>query len=124
MVERAGRQFGELRRQPCSGGIGHVDEEVGVAQLQRLLRHGLGDFLAAIAGIDAPHAADAIKVAAPGGVRHIAAIALNQDERPFLLEAVEMLVGMQDVVAVLLPEFLSVEAVASLVQQDELSLSS
>ena len=56
------------------------------------------------------------------GVRHIAAVTLDEDERAFLLEAVEVLIGVQDVVMVLLPELLGVEAVANLVQQDGVSL--
>src|SRR5689334_15554413 len=83
-----------------------------------MLGHGLGDFLAAIAGIDAPHAADAVEIAPALGVLQVAPVTLNQNERPFLPETIEMRVGMKEMIVVFLPEIVLVEAVASLTQHD------
>jgi hypothetical protein len=99
-----------------SGPVRHVDEGGGIAKLQSLLGHDLGKLLAAIAGVHAPHAADAVEVALAAGVGDEAPVTLDQDQRPFPLEAVEMSIGMKEVVVILLPQILGVETVAGMLQ--------
>ena len=104
MVQIARRVFGEpaaeidrgrRRNQPEGREIGHAPHLVG---------DGLGHLLAAIADIDAPHAADAVDHAVAAAVVDMDALGLGDDQGLARLGGAQIDPGMDDVVAILLPE--------------------
>ena len=103
MVERPGRQFRQLGRKLGSRCVAHVHEGIGVGQQQRLLRHGFRHFLAAIAHVHAPHAAQPVEVALAVDIGDVRAFALHNEQGAFLLETVKMRPGMQEMIVILLP---------------------
>ena len=122
MIERPRRQFRQLGCKFRSRRVAHVHEGVGIGQLQRLLRHGFGHFLAAIAHIHAPHAAKPVEVALAVHIGDVRAFALHNEERAFLLETVKMRPGMEEVIVILLPQVFRVEAIAGRFQNGSLPL--
>ncbi len=112
MVERSRRQFRQLGRKLGCRRVAHVHKGIGIGQQQRLLRHGFGHFLAAIAHIHAPHAAKPVEIALAVHIGDVGAFALHNEQGAFLLETVEMRPGMQEVIVILLPQVFRVEAVA------------
>jgi hypothetical protein len=59
--------------------VGLGQEAVGVGQAPGLIGHGLGDLVAAVAGVDAPQARHGVQELAALGVANPHALALGQD---------------------------------------------
>ena len=121
MVEIARRQLGQFRRQFRRRRIGHIDEGIGIGQHPRLLGHDLRHLVAAITHIHAPHAAKPVEIALAVHIRDVTALAFDDDQRAVLLETVEMRPWVQEVVVILLPKVLGIEAISGALQHDILS---
>ncbi len=107
-VEIAGREARQLGRQLHRRRIGGVDEGGIEAEAPDLVGDRLGHLLLAEADRHAPQAADAVEIALAPRIGDVRALGAGDDQRAFLLEAVEMGEGMDEVRLVVAPDAVGV----------------
>ncbi len=108
VVERPGRQAGQLGGELGDGNRRVVAERRVVGHLRGLLGHGPTDFGPPVAGVHAPQPTDAVQVAATVAVEDVGALRLGHHEGPLLVEGLEVGPRVDEVVDVLLTNVLRV----------------
>ncbi len=108
VVQRGGGEFGELRRQLGGRRVRRVDERVEEGKPIRLFGQGLSHLPVAVPDVHAPQAADTVEIALAVSVVDVRAFSFGNDEGAVLLESRKLGPGVQEVVLVLVPEFLTV----------------
>lgn len=104
VVEVARRQLGQLGRQIGRRWGAEIGERRIIGHGADLLGHGVGDLVAAIADLHAPHAAGAVDELVAVGIIDVDAVRLGDDHGAFLAAGFERLPRVQDVAAVLVPQ--------------------
>ena len=107
-VEIARRQARQLGGQLHRRRIGGVDEGGIEAEAPDLVGDRLRHLLLAEAERHAPQSADAVEIALAAGIGDVGALGAGDDQRAFLLEAVEMREGMDKVALVVAPDAVGV----------------
>ena len=104
MVELRRRQLGEQPRKLDRRRMGALEEAVVERQLAHLARRGVGQFVAAVADVDAPEPRHAVQDLVAVGVVDVHALGAGDDPRALCRERLEVGERMQVVTGIeLLP---------------------
>ena len=108
LVEVARRQLGELGAQLCRRRRAQRAERRIVRHAPDLVGDGVGHLVAAVADVDAPHAARAVDELLAVGIVDVDVLGLGEDQRALLVLGLERVPRVDDVLAVLVPQVLGV----------------
>ena len=108
MVQVRRSELRDLLGQSGVGRVRDIHEARVVGELLGLVGHHLRDFFPAVADIHAPQARDPIEVSAALGIKDIGTLPPCHDERTFLLERGKRSVGVNRMIAILLPDRLGI----------------
>ena len=106
MTEIAGRQLGQFGRQFRRRHVCRIHKRIEKRHFARLIGNCLYNLFASIADIDAPQPANAIQIALAIDIGDIGALGFVHNQRACLVEGFKMGPGMNEMLAILVPDIL------------------